>query len=315
MATPKKSESKDPSRSAVPREAHPRDRGVVALPRAWLIGGLAVLTLPWLVVCAIYFRAPHTLADDAPDSPAAADSRSAKPGPWGRLTVTPIIVSPPLEYVAADWGRPEGPYQWYFPGTSPQLLHAFLSSSGLTADQIARLESTGEQKAGIAGLTVTPDLELVRSLDPQVRARLYLQLAKSSLNGDQANSFRFFGTSSEEWLRGSLIAPSTRQLIEPLIFRDGDIMHFADAEIAHAKIADKQELQRLAKTLLRQPTMLVRLSVDRTSQIPELTQYWGRGGRATDIRPLLEWGAGAGAGGEIVIVDLRPSFARIRLFR
>jgi hypothetical protein len=285
------------------------------MPKAWFIAGLLVLTIPWLVVAALYFRAPAAPAADGPDFVAVGNSRGANAGPWGRLTVTPIIVSPPLEYVAADWGRPDGPYRWFFPGTSPELLHTFLSATGLTADQVGRLESTVERGPQNAGLTLKPDLDLLRSLAPDVRARLYLQLAKSSLNGDQANSFRFFGTSTNDWLGGTLIAPTTRQLIEPLIYRDGDVMHFADAEIAHKQVGDRQELQRLAKALLRQPTMLVRLSVDKTSQIADLAQYWGRGGRSTDVRPLLESVAGAGAEGEIDVVHLLPSFARNRLYR
>ncbi len=217
--------------------------------------------------------------------------------------------------MAADWGRPEGPYRWYFPGTSPELLHAFLSSTGLTPDQVSRIESTVQRDERIAGLTVTPDLETLRSLDPQVRARLYLQLAKSPLNSDQANSFKFFGTSNGAWLGNTPIAPATRQLVEPMIYRDGDVMHFSDSAVVHARISDTQEVQRLAKILLRQPTFLVRLSVDETSEIPSLAQYWGRGGRSTDIRPLLESVAGAGTAGEIDIVHLLPAFARNRLYR
>jgi hypothetical protein len=314
MANPRKPDPKE-SASMPAAQPAPAHGGSVAIPKVWFLGGLAVLIAPWIVVGALYFR-PFSAPDaEVPAQAAIGESRTAKPGPWGNLTITPIVVSPPLEFVAADWGRPEGPYRWYFPGTSPELLRAFLSSSGLTPDQVARLESTVERDQRIAGLTLKPDLDLLRSLSPDVRARLYLQLAKSSLNGDQANSFRFFGTSSNAWLGNTVISAQTRQLIEPLIYRDGDIMHFADAEIVHRQIADKQELQLLAKALLRQPTMLVRLSVDAKTQIAELVRYWGRGGRTTDIRPLLESVAGGGADGEIDIVHLLPSFARNRLYR
>ena len=104
--------------------------------------------------------------------------------------------------------------------------------------------------------------------------------------------------------------------MEPLIYRDGDIMHFADAEIVRARIPDTLERQRLAKALLRQSTMLVRLSVDKSSEIQELAEYWGRGGRSTDIRPLLESVAGADSSeSSIDIVHLLPAFARNRLYR
>src|SRR5690606_17277702 len=150
---------------------------------------------------------------------------------------------------------------------------------------------------------------------PQARARLYLRVAKSQLNAAQASSFRFFGNSPGAWLDGAPINPDTRALVESLIYRDGGIMHFADAEIVRQQITDKTELQRLAKTLLRQPTMLVRLTVDRSSEINQLAPPWGIGGRSTDIRPLLESVAGAGEQGSIDIVHLLPAFARNRLYR
>jgi hypothetical protein len=288
---------------------------MVAVPRTWLFAGLAAVLAPWIVVGAIYLRSADPPDEREPGTTVTGPTTPAAGGPWGRLSKTPIIVSPPLEYVAADWGRTNGPYQWYFPGTSPELLRAFLSSTGLTADQVARFVAAARPESRISGLTLQPDLDLLRSLDPQVRGRLYLQLAKSTLNGDQVNSFRFFGTSTDRWFAGSMISPATRALVEPLVYRDGDIMHFADAEIVRQQITDPAELQRLAKALLRQPTVLVRLSVDRSSEINELAQYWGRGGRSTDIRPLLESVAGAGDQGSIDIVHLLPSFARNRLYR
>jgi len=288
---------------------------MLVVPRGWLFAALALFGAPWIVVGTLYLRGSFTGVNTAaPVSPSAA-SRSAPDGPWGDLTITPIVVSPPLEYVAADWGRDDGQYRWYFPGTSPDLLRAFLASTGLTAEQSARLQATARPDDRIRGLTIEPDLELLQSLDPQVRARLYLQLAKSQLNGDQANSFRFFGKSTDEWLGGTLIAPETRKLVEPLIYRDGDIMHFADAEIVRARIEDTSERQRLAKALLRQSTMLVKLSVTGQSQISQLALYWGRGGRATDVRPLLESVVGAGSEGRVDIVHLLPSFVRNRLYR
>jgi hypothetical protein len=304
------------TKAAAPPERRAGDRAVVVLPRAWLITGLTFLMVPWIAVAAIYLRDPAAQTEGSLQPATTGPSRPAAAGPWGHLTVTPIVVSPPLEYVAADWGRnDDGPFRWHFPGTSVEVLHAFLASTGLTADQVARLEASVRADNRIRGLTLQPDLELLRSLDSQVRARLYFQLAKSRLNADHGNSFRFFGASTDAWLGGTPISAETRQLVEPLIYRNGDIMHFADVEIVRSLVKDPEELRRLAKALLRQSTMLVRLSVDQTSEIPKLAEYWGRGGRATDVRPLLESVVGAGSDGSIDIVHLLPSFARNRLYR
>lgn len=127
-----------------------------------------------------------------------------------------------------------------------------------------RTQAQNREDARIRGTTIQPDPTILKSFDPQVRARLYLQLARSPLNGDQGNYFRFFGT-PEAWLAGTLISPETRRLVEPLFYRDGDILHFADSEVVRAEIHSDDERQRLAKTLLRQSTMRVRLAVTKDS--------------------------------------------------
>ncbi len=297
---------------ALPKKDDVQSR-VVSVPRAWLVGLTALVVIPWLIVLAVYSSEGRT---PAPAAAPAATSEVADPGPWGRLEVTPILVSPPLEYVGEDWGRPGNkPDEWRFPGVTREQLHAFFTQAGFTPEQIARIVPRAQADPTTGGLIVRPDADLVHSLTPATRASLYTLLAKSPLNFDQAQSFKFFGDSVDDWLRGSLISPETRGFIEPLIYRDGGYLHFADPELARAHVKDPAELRRLAKTLLRQPTMLVRLSVRDGSEVPGLSEYWGRGGRRTDLRPLLESIAGAGPERSIDIVHLLPSFARNHLYR
>jgi hypothetical protein len=289
-------------------------RPMVAVPRTWLFILAALLIAPWLAALAVYLRAPAESVPVAPPVSTAGPATALPSGPWGTLTASPIVVSPPLEYVAADWGRASEPDTWYFPGTTPELLEAFLVSTGLPQDQAARIRSTARLHPGIRGLVVTPDPEIVRKLPPDVRSRLYVQLAKSTLNFDQASSFRFLGSSPEDWLGGTMISRETRQLTEQLIYRDGDFLNFADVEIVRASIRDEAELRRLAKALLRQSTLLVRLSVDDPSSVDSLADYWGRGGRRIDLRPLLESIVGA-ADHSIDLVHLLPTLARQHLYR
>jgi hypothetical protein len=152
----------------------------VQLPRSWLVGGLAILTLPWLIVGGLYLRSNDAPGEQPRESLTDGPTTPAQPGPWGRLNVTPIVVSPPLEYVAADWRRPDDTYRWYFPGASLEMVRAFLGSTGMSGDQVSGLFATAQQDVSIRGTTIQPDLGILKSLDPQVRPRLYLQLAKAS---------------------------------------------------------------------------------------------------------------------------------------
>lgn len=309
MAVSKKGEPIAPIRNG----RGPQIAPIITMPRAWLVGLAVLVVVPWLVVSFMYFSAsadePGPVASPAPNG----SSTAADPGPWGRLEITPIVVSPPLEYVGADWGRKSAPDEWKFPGVSRDHLDAFLTTSGFSADHVKGILAAAQADPSIGGLVVRPPSSLVRSFTPEQRGRLYLQLAKTQLNFDQANAFRFFGRGTGDWFDGSLIAPDTRRLIEPLVYRDGDYMHFADVELVRDQIKEPEELRRLAKTLLRQPTMLVRLSIEDSSAVNGLAEYWGRGGRRTDLRPLLE--SVAESRQPIDIVHLLPSFARNHLYR
>jgi hypothetical protein len=285
------------------------------VPRTWLFALATLITVPWLIVAALYLWRPGEVVPPAP-APAEAPDSPLAAGPWGALLVTQIVISPPLELIADDWARnPDSGTYWFFPATTAQVAEAFLLSTGLTREQVSRLMSTARPEPRIDGHVITPEADLLRALTPEVRARIYVQLAKSAHNVDHAQAFRYAGDSIEAWLGPTLISAATRRLIEPLIYRHGRHLYFADAALARRQIADSEELRRLAKALLRQTTLRVRLSVSDASQVSALATYWGRGGRRTDIRPLLESLAGATEDRAIDITHLLPEFARSRLYR
>ena len=301
---------------SAPAPAGEAAHSFIMMRKRWLAALAALIILPWLVVAAIYFQESAESASARPAQPAnAAASVSSAVGDWGTLSITPIVISPPLEYIPSDWSRITTTDQWFFPGAPVEVVETFLLSAGLSPVQISRLRTTARPDPRTKGMVVTPDLDLVRNLPQQVRAKLYNELGKTELNFDQANAFRFYGSTTEDWLGGSMISSQTRQIVEPLIYRDGDVLLFADPEVARSLISDPVELRRLAKTLLRQSTMVVRLTITDSNEIPALAEYWGRGGRRTDLRPLLESAFESMPDRSVDIVHLLPTFARNHLYR
>ncbi|MCX6543870.1 MAG: hypothetical protein NTV05_05595 [Acidobacteria bacterium] len=292
------------------------DHPAFVVPRVWLTALTILVIVPWLVAGTLYLWRPGETATPAAGLAELPSKTTRASDPWGTLLITPIVISPPIELIADDWARlPDAGKYWFFPGTGLDVAGAFLSSTGLTQAQVSRLLSTARSEPSISGVVMTPDADLLRGLAPEVRARLYVQLGKSQLNADQLHAFRFASGSSDDWLRSSLISPATRRLVEPLIYRYGQHMYFADAALVRSTITDVQERRRLVKTLLRQSTVRVRLSIQNNSDLGRLDAYWGRGGRRTDIRPILESIVGEGVDHSLDIVHLLPVFARERLYR
>jgi len=301
-----------------PRDARsPRpDPSLWVVPRRWVLVMAALIVVPWFIAAALYSHGSSGIASDASSRPAASagagPSTTTDPRPWGQLVLTPIVISPPLEYVPSNWGPIEAP-RWYFPRATRADVGQFLAATGLTPEQTALVLSTTREDAG--GLVATPDPSLVRGLDPNVRAQIYVELSKSARNDRQRNAYRYFATSSEAWFGQSLISPRTRQAAEPYVYRVGDFLYFADIDLARREIDDPSELQRLAKRLLREATMIVELRIEDRSQLDAAVEYWGRGGRRTDIRPLLESIASTHQDHSIDISHLLPTFARQHLYR
>ncbi len=280
-----------------------------AVPRLWLIALMVFFVAAWLALAAIWLK---------PKSPTRADvdaarSRPAGAGRWGELTLTPIIISPPMELVSTDWGFMRRP-AWAFPGASAQAAAGILQSAGVSPDAAGRLCAEARPEAKIGGVVLSPDPAWVRALPPETRSRIYRALAKSELNRDQSHAFRYRGSGAEEWLDPNLVSPRTRQLVEPLLYRDGSYMLFSDIELVRAEIGGEEELRLLGKALLRQSAVMARLSVGSEVDLNALVEYWGRGGRRTEIRPLLESLEGGGADRFVDVAHLLPPFVRNHLY-
>jgi hypothetical protein len=278
----------------------------LAIPRPWFIALLVILVAPWLAVAAFILRPEEPAADRTPDP--ALEKRV---GRWGKLTLLPIVIAPPMELVFTDWGFSPRP-AWFFPGTDADGAIDLLRAAGVSAGDADRLRGKMKAEPRIGGVLLLPDPAWVRGLQPGLRGRLYHLLAASGANSDQVQAFRFRGASLEEWLGGGMIAGRTRSLVEPLIYREGDYMLFSDIELVRAEIGE-EEMRRLGKGLFRQRTVLAGLSVGAPGDLDALVEYWGRGGRRTEIRPLLE-SISLGEREMVDVVHLLPPFARDRLY-
>lgn len=278
----------------------------LAIPRPWFISLLVILVAPWLAVAAFLLK-PEAPAEGRPRDPAP----EAHVGRWGKLTLLPIVIAPPMELVFTDWGFLPRPV-WAFPGTDAEGAIAMLRAAGVSAGDADRLRGGTRAEPRIGGTLVLPDPAWVHGLGPELRGRLYRLLAANGANRDQAQTFRFRGTRPEEWLGRGMIEERTLGLVEPLIYRDGGYMLFSDIELVRAEIG-KEELRRLGKALFQQRTFLAGVSVGAPGDLDSLVEYWGRGGRRTEIRPLLE-SIARGESEMVDVVHLLPPFARDRLY-
>jgi len=282
--------------------------------RKWLTVLTVLMLGSWVVFGIFLFRhgasnAAHSNPYNGPGGPAAAG-----PGPWGQLEYTPIIIAPPLEYVSEISLDFSGAPEWHFPNIYLNGLSALCEEIGLSRPLGAKLVSMAKPAKSFRGLSIHPPKQFVMDLSGKDRSALYAVLCQYPQNFDQRNQFAFRGASPDEWFAGSMVSAATRKIVEPLIYRRGEFMYFADLRIILDSIAPKKELHHLLKTLRREATFLIHLKVSDKSDIEALVNYWGRSGRVQEVRPIIESMARSGGDKAINITYLLPPLARRRLY-
>jgi len=281
----------------------------VLMVGTWLVGGAFLLQhgLPWSAGSGAAANVPAAEEKPAYRSPEIAQ------GPWGQLEIVPITITPPLELVPEYAPFTSHKVQWHFSGTSSSRLATLLTEIGLPESLRTTLLSLAKLNPAVNGFTIQPNRELVLGLSPENRSKLYVAINTFMENADQVKAFRFRGDSPEEWFKHSTISAETKKLVLPLIYRYGSFLFFADLRSIEESLPSPEERLALLKTLSREATYLVRIRVTRQSDIEAMVNYWGRNGRAKEVRPLLEALASVEGGESGSIRALLPPFARQRL--
>jgi hypothetical protein len=281
---------------------------------------IALILLPWILALAtvvLYLpvreKPPLRPVQSGPSAMLVGNEVKGNPGPWGNLVYVPIHLAPPDELIdPRSWDTL--PLTWHLPNTKAADLETLLAGNDLTAVQREALRAAAKESPEIEGFVLHPPEAVVLSLSPEARARLYRRLAQSPKNKAQTEAFRFCGTDPEEWLGNSSLDPATVDLLKSLVYRNGRYMLFADLAAVTPKLGSPDVKFHLLKLLEHEKTFLVRLKIDDSTDVDALVAYWGRGGRAKDVRPLIEAMANLPGSHTLPVTNLLPGFARRRTF-
>jgi hypothetical protein len=260
--------------------------------------------------------------DPAPPAPAAAPalpptaraqtspSFDGKAGPWGVFEYTPIQIAPPADLIKVDGEIV--PSRWFFRGLARRDVEQLFQQVGLDGAQLQTL-ARSPWKIAEAGVAVTPPPELILGLQPPARSALYAVLARNPENVHNS-ALAFEPDDLERRLAASKLAPATVDLFRRLLYRQGDMVFFADDRTLLPMITDAEERTRLILMLARQQTYAVRLKLNERSDLPQLLQYWGTPGRTKDIEPVLRSLVTVPGGYALDLAHLLPPIARRRIF-
>ena len=309
---------------AVKKSNESRSGGIVTIQLNLV--GLAIISLALVAAAALVtyglLRGHYKESDDKLDLLASVQTNGensiaelpTQPAA-GQLIVRDLNLEQPDEYAAYETATNRDE-TWTFENMAPGQVRALMQSCGLAADEIDRALSAPLVSYVNSNTTVTPDAEIVFSMSPQVRVKLYNALAHYSENELMRFPICFEKDIFDAWFGGGRVDDDTLAMLKKLTYVRGDTECFSDLDILLQRVPDDDNRLRLVKALSRQSALLVGIQVWPDTDLDKLIGYWSwpAGVRLINVRPLLESLKSRPHGGAASILYFLPPFARERLY-
>jgi hypothetical protein len=209
------------------------------------------------------------------------------PGSWGKLIGDYIYLEAPAALVES-FALPSTQTRWTFPATDEAALPKFFADAGLSEEQTKPLMASLVKEGEL--IHVLPTLQFVIDMPTAVRTIIYTELAKLPVNEYQVDPVLIFGATIEDWYRTSKLRPELIQKIKQLCYVRGETIAFSDIPALLNFAQSDSEARLIFKACTRTRSLMVRLMLDKETDVPELLSYWsfGVGIRRKDIEPIIQ---------------------------
>jgi len=243
-------------------------------------------------------------------------------GPWGELQLRNLRLEQPMEYVGFEKLTHDGPFWNFGPITTP-ALSGMLRSMGLDEKSTeSLLKSKVTDPSG--SLVLKPDENLVLSMTPQLRAKLYRLLAQNPANRLLGNPYyipdgnvaKLFDDEAPD-VQAAMKKADVVRLMKRLVYTNNGFWYFSDPEIVLKHLPDQKEREEFLQSLTSIPAVNASLRIRPETDIDKPLNYWCLSipqVHEKDIRPLMEANKRFPEGGVVNILYLLPPLARERLF-
>lgn len=305
-----------------PEARPPTGRPVeIRIPRWAYVFALLLLVASWCVTGYILGRPrmaaflSHETKHIRRSDPGGDRARifMADQGPWGEIELTRVDIEPPDAFLG-EFATKQADVIWSFTGYTPEQLEATIREIGMDHHDQAVLLDRARWKVEETGIQVRPGDDLIVRLRPGHRERLYAKLAACGGNPRQELPVAFNPRFVDERFENCSMSPEAIRMVRGMIYPRGSVLLFSDTQTALNRLNSEGDRIRLLKTISRKTALVGRLLVDPTTDLNVLMAYWGKGGRAKDLEPLLSSLARVPGGCAIDLVHLMGQFARQRVY-
>jgi hypothetical protein len=269
----------------------------------------------WILIIAAGVLVTH-LIDKHLEQDSYGSSGIIRSGAWGDLQEWDIRIEQPQEYAGFEKTTADGPF-WSFGATTLQAVHDLLTASGCTEEQSARL--IAKRMEGIGGIVILkPDFETILNLSPEVRSKLYLQLARNPANRFQATPYFVPNGDVGQFFENHHFSdPKAKEIMKRLLYQRNGFTYFSDPETVIKSLDSDKERGDFLRSLTCQDAILARLLIRPNSDIDKPLDYWALsmpGVLLKDLKTLFESQKRLPHGGSVSLLYALPPMARDRLY-
>lgn len=213
------------------------------------------------------------------------------PGPWGELEAYDLTLEPPdayMERTLENYKKPEI-RAWIFKNMSVEKVRELLLKSGVDATTVERLLAPPILEEPEEGrIEIRPPADVIESISTDTRQVLYPLLGDESTTDPFSKPFGIYRSGFEKMSVDSGLPKETVDIISRMTYSKFGSRYFSDIGHVFERAADDAERQSILKTLCRQRSLVLRLTVSSSSDLPAIAKYWSANGLNRDILPILE---------------------------
>jgi len=218
--------------------------------------------------------------------------RKTQSGPWGIIEYSRLILEPPTPYIerSEDLKDPNGETVWNILAESIDGAQRILEEAEF--DSVTIRELTREENVTVNPDTgwfeIRPSEEVILTMTPEQRFRLYPKLRPYLAENPYFQAFALTPGGIRDVVKTPTGLPDkTIELIEQLTYFKGKARRFSDIRLLFSRANSYDEKIRILKVLGREPDISARLILRQDSNLAELEEFWGAGGRNREVFPIL----------------------------
>lgn len=257
-------------------------------------------------------RTFQTPAQVTPSAPPVTTVDPSDPvhvsGPWGSLQVETIYTEKPAHFIdVAPLLKPEE--KWYFHEMDQEDVREWMTANGFDKKVMEELVTAQPEEEG-TGIFLHPKQEWIAALESIQRKKIHGILSKNSINHFSENPYLFSSDVLEQIRSNPIMEGEIGVLFDKLLYQRGTAMCLSDIGCLLTRVKDPAQCPELLKLLTRTKTILLKLEVDGSSDIPALVNYWSGPFNLKDFQPLLESLKRENQTSRLDVIHLLPPVAR-----